>query len=144
MVGVRKKFVLLVPALTQHHRLSSLRCAQRRTVDGSGKRVWIFAVRRCLFQRVTGGDALASLLPAAQLKGPDGASQSGKIVKVLLHGVTDSAPHPDAFVLLHRELDEPSAMADDRVVAANGTSPRQQSPAGSPRLDVVFSPLAVR
>ena len=79
--------------------------------------------------------------PAAGSEGcsaPDGASQSGKIVKVFPHGSTDSAPHPDAFVLVIVALTESPSVADDRVVLANGTSPRQAGPAESPRIDVVF------
>src|SRR5216684_3380180 len=37
--GARKKCSPRAPDLTQHHRLSSRRCAHRRKVDGSGKRV---------------------------------------------------------------------------------------------------------
>ena len=40
--------------------------------------------------------------------------------------VADSAPHPDAFVLVIMALTESPSVADDRVVAADGTSPRQE------------------
>jgi hypothetical protein len=39
---------------------------------------------------------------------------------------SDSPPHPDAFVPVVVSMTEPSSVADDRVVAANGTSPRQE------------------
>ena len=52
--------------------------------------------------------------------------------------MTDSASHPDAFVPVIVGLAEPPSMADDRVVPANRTSPRQEVQAGSPRVDVVF------
>jgi hypothetical protein len=39
MVGALRKCPLFARTWTHHHTLSSLRCAQRRTVDGSGKRV---------------------------------------------------------------------------------------------------------
>jgi hypothetical protein len=38
MVGVRKKASWRAPAVIQHHKLSSRRCAQRRSVDESGER----------------------------------------------------------------------------------------------------------
>jgi hypothetical protein len=40
---------------------------------------------------------------------------------------TDSAPHPDAFVLVIVSVAEASSVANDRVVPANGTSPRQEA-----------------
>ena len=40
--------------------------------------------------------------------------------------LTDPAPHPDAFVFLIVALTESPSVADDRVVTANGTSPRQE------------------
>ena len=39
--------------------------------------------------------------------------------------MTDSASHPDAFVPVIVGMAEPPSMADDRVVLANRTSPRQ-------------------
>ncbi len=98
MVGDCKKDVFFLPALTHHHRLSNLRCAQRRTVDGSGKRAGSW---QC-------GAACSSESPAAirshacfrqrSVYGANGASQAGKIVKVLPHDVhnprrTQSAWH---------------------------------------------------
>src|SRR5215471_5631861 len=67
--------------LAQHHKLTSRRCAQRRTVEASGERDGSL---QC-------GTACSAVSPAAirshascrqrRLKCPDGASQSGKIVK---------------------------------------------------------------
>jgi hypothetical protein len=86
MVGVRKKCSPMAPALTQQQALSSRRCAHRRKVDGSGERdeSW-----QC-------GAACSTESPAAmcsqaccrqrRLKGAEGASQSGKTVKVFLQG----------------------------------------------------------
>jgi len=86
MVGVRKECSLSAPALTHHHTLNRCRCAHRCTVDGSGNRVGSL---QC-------GDACSTESPPAirsqdccrhrRLYFPDGASQSGKIVKVYLHG----------------------------------------------------------
>ena len=40
--------------------------------------------------------------------------------------MTDSASHPNVFVVFIVGLAEPSSMPDDRVVLAKGTSPRQE------------------
>ena len=40
--------------------------------------------------------------------------------------MTDSAAHPDAFVPVIVGLAESPSVADDRVVPANRTSPRQE------------------
>jgi hypothetical protein len=40
--------------------------------------------------------------------------------------MTDSAPHPNVFVVFVVGLAEPPSMADDRVVTADRTSPRQE------------------
>jgi hypothetical protein len=40
--------------------------------------------------------------------------------------MTDSAPHPNAFMPVVVGLAKPSSMANDRVVVANRTSPRQE------------------
>jgi hypothetical protein len=41
--------------------------------------------------------------------------------------MTDSASHPDTFVPFIVGLAEPPSMADDRLVPANRTSPRQKA-----------------
>jgi hypothetical protein len=86
MVGIRKKRSPTTPAFTQQQTLSSRRCAHRRRVDGSGERDGSW---QC-------GAACSTESPAAmcsqaccrhgRLKGAEGASQSGKIVKVFLQG----------------------------------------------------------
>jgi hypothetical protein len=82
LVGARKKYVLMAPVLTQQHTLNKRRCAHRRSVDGSGKRVGSW---QC-------GAACSAQSPAAirsqdccrqcRLNGAEGASQLGKMVKV--------------------------------------------------------------
>ena len=72
--------------LVQHHKLSSRRCAQRRTVDASGERDGFL---QC-------GTACSAVSPATMrsqaccrqgtLKCPEGANHFGKTVKVFLHG----------------------------------------------------------
>jgi len=86
MVGARKMCSPMAPVLTQQHTLSRRRFAHRRRVDGSGERDG----------SLQSGAACSTESPAAmlsqaccrqpKLKGAEGTSQSGKIVKVLLHG----------------------------------------------------------
>jgi len=86
MVGARKRCKPARPALTQQQRLSSRRHAHRRKVEGSGKRVGSL---QC-------GAACSTDSPVAirshascrqrRVYCPDGASHSGKIVKVFPHG----------------------------------------------------------
>src|ERR1019366_4537217 len=87
MVDARKKCSpTMTPAFTQQHTLSRRRCAHRRRVDGSGE---CDGSLQC-------GAACSTVAPAAmfsqaccrqrKVKGAEGASQSGKIVKVLWHG----------------------------------------------------------
>jgi hypothetical protein len=52
---------------------------------------------------------------------PIGQDREGFLTRL-----TDTAPHPDAFVLVIVALTESPSVADDRVVAANGTTPRQE------------------
>ena len=126
MVGARKKCAPMAPAFTQQHTLSSRRCAHRRRVEGSGERDGSL---QC-------GAACSTESPAAmfsqaccrqrKLKCPEGASQSGKIVKGLAARMTDSASHPDPVVALVVCLLAPLAMADDGIVATQRTPPREQ------------------
>jgi hypothetical protein len=86
MVGCRKKYAAIAPALSQQHTLSRRRCVHRRRVDGSGERDGSL---QC-------GAACSTESPAAmrsqacsrqrKLKGAAGASQLGKIVKVFPQG----------------------------------------------------------
>ena len=80
----------------------------------------------CLFGRIAGGDAFAGLLPTVQAVVPGRRQPIGQDREGFLTRLTDSAPHPDAFVLVIVALTESPSVADDRVVAANGTSPRQE------------------
>src|ERR1035438_10853356 len=52
--------------------------------------------------------------------------------------LTDSAPHPNAFLPVIVGWTEPSSMADDRVVSANRTPPRQGIQRDYLGVDVVF------
>jgi len=84
MVGAWRKCWLW--DLAQHHKLSSRRCAQRRTVDTSGERDGLL---HC-------GTACSAVSPATirsqaccrqgTLKCPEGTNHFGKTVKVFPHG----------------------------------------------------------
>ena len=95
---------------------------------------------RCgLLGRVTGGDPLTGLLSAVQsCSAPDGASQSGKIVKVFLHGRQIPRRTQMRFVLVIVALAESPSVADDRVASGRLDIAAAGGPTGSPRVDVVF------
>ncbi len=98
----------------------------------SAQRGWIgrarriFAVRRRLLNGITCGDALTGLLPAMQAERRRRSEPIGQDSESLVARMTDSASHPDVFVAFIVGLAEPLSMADDRVVVANRTSPRQE------------------
>src|ERR1700733_11495826 len=98
----------------------------------SAQRGWIgrarriFAVRSCLLNGITCGDALTGLLPAMQAERRRRSEPIGQDSESLVARMTDSAPHPDVFVAFIVGLAEPLSMADDRVVVANRTPPRQE------------------
>jgi hypothetical protein len=52
--------------------------------------------------------------------------------------MTDSAPHPNAFMPVIVGQAESPSMADDCGVIANRASPREEGQWDQPRLDVVF------
>jgi len=85
-----------------------------------------------LLGRVTGGDALTGLLPAVKAVGAGWRQRIGQDGKSLPARLTDSAPHPDAFVLVVVRITEPSSVANDRVLPADGTSPRQEAQRNHP------------
>ena len=69
MVGARKKSPPAAPAIIQHHMLSSRRCAHRRTLEGSGKRVGSLQCGAACSTELAGGDVLTGLLSATQAEG---------------------------------------------------------------------------
>ncbi len=86
----------------------------------------ILAVRRRLLDGITCGDALTGLLPAMQAERRRRSEPIGQDREGLIARMTDSAAHPNVFVVFVVGLAEPPSMADDRVDAANRTSPRQE------------------
>ena len=106
--------------------------AEQATLCPSAESGWIgrarriFAVRRGLLNGSTCGDMLTRLLSATQgerrrRRQPIGQDREGLVARP-----TESAPHPNAFVPVVVGLTEPPSMADDRVLLANRTSPRQE------------------
>ncbi len=87
---------------------------------------WIFAVRCGLFSRLAGGDPFTGLLSAMEGIVPGGHQPIGQDREGFSARLAESPPHPNAFLLAIMGRTEPSSMANDRVVPANRTSPRQQ------------------
>jgi hypothetical protein len=79
-----------------------------------------------LLQGITGGDALAGLLSTLQAVVPGRREPIRQYREGLAARLTDSTPHPDACMPVVVALTESPAVADDRVVTADGTSPWQQ------------------
>jgi hypothetical protein len=79
-----------------------------------------------LFGRLTGADPLTGLLSTMQAVVPGRRQPIRQDREGLAARVTDSPPHPDACVSVVVALTESPAVADDRVVTADWTSPRQK------------------
>jgi hypothetical protein len=77
-----------------------------------------------LLGRIAGGDPLARLLPAVKAVLPTWSQPIGQDRESLPARLTDSAPHPDTFVLVIVALASAPSMANDRVVMANRAMPR--------------------
>jgi hypothetical protein len=95
-------------------------------------------MRHRLLDRIAGGNLLASLPSTMQTvmcrrRQPVGQNREG-----LLARPTDSAPHPEGSALIIVALTESLSVADDRVVAADRTSPRQKDQRDHPGVDVVI------
>ena len=98
----------------------------------------VFAVRCGLLGSITGGDVFRGLLPAGKAVVANWRQPIGQDRKRLPTWMTDSAPYPNAFVPGVVGQAKPPSMADDRVVPANWTLPRQEVQRDHPRVDVVF------
>jgi len=86
MVGVRKRCTPMAPAVSQDHTLSRRRRAHRRRVHGSGERDGSLQCGAACSTEAPAAMLSQACCRQSRLKCPEGASQSGKIVKVLLHG----------------------------------------------------------
>jgi hypothetical protein len=86
----------------------------------------ILAVRGCLLHRVTGTDALTGQLSTPQSVAPGRRQLIRQDREGLAARLTDSAPHPQARAPVIMALTKSPAVADDRIVMANRTAPRQK------------------
>jgi len=75
---------------------------------------------------VAGGDPLTGLLPATQAEGGGWRQPIGQDRKSLPARPTDSAAHPNAFLPVIVGWTKSTPVADDSVVPAGWTSPRQE------------------
>ena len=83
-------------------------------------------MRRGLFGGIAGGDPLTGLLAAVQAVVPARRQPVWQNGERLLARMTDPAAHPDTFVPVVVGRTQPTSVADDRVVLAEWTSPRQK------------------
>ena len=82
---------------------------------------------RCgLFGGLAGRDLLPGLLSATEGIVPGRRQPIGQDREGLPARPAESAPHPNAFSLVIMGWTEPPSMANDGMVPANRTSPRQQ------------------
>ena len=86
----------------------------------------VFAVGCGLLGGVAAGDPLAGLLSATQGVVPGRSQPIGQDREGLPAPPTDSAAHPNVFLTVIVSRTERSSAANDRVVPANRTSPRQE------------------
>ena len=93
---------------------------------GIGQARGIPAVRCGLLGGIAGGDPLARLLPAVKAVVPAWSQPIRQNRESLPARLTESPPHPDAFVLVIVALASAPPVADDRVIKANGASPREK------------------
>ena len=106
--------------------------AEQATVCPSAESGWIrqarriFAVWRCLLNRITCSQMLTSLLPATHAERRQRHQPIWQDREGLPTGMTDSASHTHAFVPVVVGRAKAPSVADDRVVLANRTSSRQQ------------------
>ena len=83
-------------------------------------------MRCCLLNRVTGTDPLPGQLSTPQSVVPGRRQLTRQDREGLVARLADSAPHPDACAPVIVALTKSPAMANDGVVMANRTTPRQE------------------
>ena len=96
--------------------------AQRR---GIGQTCRIFAVGRCLFHRVAGGNPFTSLLSTTQAVVSKRNQPVGQDCEGLVALPAKPAANPQAYMPVIVCLPEPLAMTDDRGSLTNWTPARQ-------------------
>ena len=80
---------------------------------------------RCsLLGRIADGNPLARLLSAVKAVVPGWSKPVGQNRESFPARLTESAPYPDAFVLVIMALASTPSMTNDRVVLTNWTTPR--------------------
>jgi len=85
-----------------------------------------------LLGSITGGNVLTGLLPAVQAEGRRRRQPMGQGGEGLSARPTNAAPHPNALVPVIVGMAQPPSVADDGVVSANRTSPREKVQWGHP------------
>jgi len=78
-----------------------------------------------LLERIAGGDPLARLPPAVKAVVPGWSQPIGQNRESLPARLTESATHPDAFVLVIVAMASAPSMANDRFEVTNWATPRQ-------------------
>jgi hypothetical protein len=79
-----------------------------------------------LFGGLAGGDPLTGLLSAMEGVVRGGRQPRRQDREGLPARLADSAPHPNTLSLVIMGWTEPPSMANNRVVSANWTSPREE------------------
>jgi hypothetical protein len=92
---------------------------------GIGQARRVLAVGRCLLGSITGSHMLTGLLSAVQGVRRRWCQPIGQDREGLPAWLANSAPHPHGFVLVVMALTQSLPVTDDRVITANGASPRQ-------------------
>jgi len=83
-------------------------------------------MRGRLLGRIASADPLASLPTAMQAEMPGRCQPVGQDCESLLATPANSASRPKEVALIIVALTESSSVADNRVAATDGTSPRQE------------------
>ncbi len=83
-------------------------------------------MRSRLLRTVASADSLAGLLSTIQAEMSERCQPVRQDCEGLLAGPTDSATRPEDVALIIVALTESSSVADDRVIVADRTSPRQE------------------
>ena len=103
-----------------------------------GQACRILTVRGRLLRRITSADPLVGLPSTMQAEMPRRRQPVGQNREGLLARPTHSAPRPEGSSLIVVALAKSLSVADDRVVAADRTTPRQKDQRDRSGDDVVF------
>jgi len=95
-------------------------------------------VRGRLLGRITGADPLAGLPSTMHAEMPGRRQPVGQNREGLVARPTHSAPRPEGSALIVVTLAKSLSVADDGVVAADRTTPRQKGQRDRSGVDVVF------